>query len=40
MSKKNKLKKIIEMSIERPDLIIFGEPRINVLELNLKLTEL
>lgn len=37
---KNKLSKIIQNSIQFPDLYIFGESRINVLELNLKLMEL
>lgn len=32
-----KLKKLIQSSIEKPDFYIFGEFRINVLELNLKL---
>lgn len=40
VEQKNNLKKIIETSIERPDLFIFGENRINVLELNLKLNEI
>jgi potassium-transporting ATPase KdpC subunit len=37
---KNKLKIIIESSIKSPDFYIFGEPRVNVLKLNLKLNEL
>lgn len=36
----DKLKDIIETSIETPDLFILGERRINVLKLNLKLTEI
>jgi K+-transporting ATPase ATPase C chain len=34
---KNKLSKLIEKQIEQPDFGIFGEPRINVLKLNLAL---
>ena len=40
LEQKSKLKKIIKTSIENPDLFIFGEQRINVFKLNLKLTEL
>lgn len=37
---KNKLIELINKSIESPDLYIFGEPRVNVLLLNLKLNQL
>ena len=37
---KNKIKQIIISLLEKPVLYIFGEARINVLELNLKLSEL
>lgn len=37
---KKKLKELIKKSIESPDLVIFGESRVNVLELNLKLNDL
>ena len=37
---KKKLNKIIESLIEPPNLLIFGEARINVLKLNLKLLEI
>lgn len=38
-SQKIKLTKLIDSLIEKPDFLIFGEPRINVLALNLKLSE-
>ncbi|MEI6091179.1 MAG: potassium-transporting ATPase subunit KdpC [bacterium] len=34
------LKELIKKSIESPDLVIFGDSRVNVLELNLKLNDL
>ena len=35
-----KLKEIVQSSIESPDLLIFGEYRINVLKLNLQLNSI
>lgn len=37
---KNKLKQLIKSSIEKPDLGIFGEYRVNIVLLNIKLLEL
>lgn len=37
---KNILRKIINNSIESPDIYIFGEPRVNVLNLNLELDKI
>lgn len=37
---KNILRKIIINSIESPDINIFGEPRVNVLNLNLELDKI
>lgn len=37
---KKMLKDMIKKSIESPDLVIFGEARVNVLEINLKLNDL
>jgi potassium-transporting ATPase KdpC subunit len=40
MDQKNKLFELIKKSIESPDLYILGEPRVNVLLLNLELNKL
>ncbi len=37
---KQKVNNLIKSMIESPDLFIFGEPRINVLKLNIKLSEI
>ncbi len=39
-TQKNMLIKLIESAVEKPDLFIFGEYRVNILLLNLKLSEL